>query len=76
MIIITDHTNFTSQRQVRVVTRDRIHIKPTQITAEQYLQEQLQKHTTTDSLEDILKQLDKQPSASNTHTINKGPCTN
>ena len=44
-----------------LVTRDRKHIKPTQITAEQYLWDQIQKHTTTDPLEDILKQLEKQP---------------
>ena len=54
-----------------LVSRDRKHIKPTQITADQYLQDQLQKHTSTDLLEDILKQ----PSTSNMHTINNGPCT-
>ena len=37
-----------------LVTRDRKHLKPAQITAEQYLQGQLQKHTKTDPLEDIL----------------------
>ena len=37
-----------------LVTRDRKHIKPTQITVEKYLWDQPQKHTTTDPLEDIL----------------------
>ena len=58
-----------------LVTRDRKHIKPTQITAKQYLWEQLQKHT-TDPLDDILEQLDKQPHTSNAYPINNGPCTN
>ena len=44
-----------------LVTRERKHIKPTQITAEQYLWDHLQKHATTDPLEDILKQYEKQP---------------
>ena len=33
-------------------------------------------HTTTDPLEDILKQLYKQPHAMNNHPINNGPLTN
>ena len=52
------------------------HIKPAQIIAEQYLQDQLQKHTTTDPLEDILKQFEKQPCTSNMHIIKNRPCTN
>ena len=41
----------------RLVTQNRQHIKPTQISAEQYLYEQLQNHTRTDPLENILTQL-------------------
>ena len=48
------NVHITQTRQL--VPRDRKHIKPTQMTAEQYLWDQLQKHT-TDLLEDILKQL-------------------
>ena len=51
-------------------------MKPMQITAEQYLLEQLQQHTTTDPLELILRQLDKQPCTGNPHIIKNGPCTN
>ena len=42
----------------QLVNRDRKHIKPTQITAEQNLSDQPQKHT-TDPLDDIFKQLEK-----------------
>ena len=52
----------------QLVTRDRKHIKPTQITAEQYLPDQLQKHT-TDPLENILRQFKNQANTSNTYTI-------
>ena len=58
-----------------LVNKDRKHIQPAQITSEQYLQDQLQKHTTSDLREDILKQLEKQPHTSNTHTVNNRPCT-
>ena len=44
---------------------NRQHIKPTQISAEQYLCEQLHKYTKTDPLENILTQLEKQPAANN-----------
>ena len=61
----------------RLVTQNRQHIKPTQISAEQYLHEQLQKHTKVDPLENILTQLKNnqlQPILSITdngpHTIN------
>ena len=47
--------NICITRMGWLVTRDRKHIKPTQIMTEQYLRDQLQKHTTTDPLEDILK---------------------
>ena len=36
-----------------------MHVKPTQMTVEQYLWNQLDKHIVTDPLEDILKQLEK-----------------
>ena len=38
-------------------TRDRKHMNITQITEEKYLQDQLQKHTTTNPLEDMLNNL-------------------
>ena len=41
----------------RLVTQNGQHIKPTHISAEQYFCEQLQKHTKTDPLENILTQL-------------------
>ena len=44
----------------QLVTRDRKHIKPIKITPEQYLWDQLQKHTTTDPLEDIPKSSENQ----------------
>ena len=42
-------------------------MKPTQITAKQYLWDQLNKHIVTDQLEDILKQLEKQTHTGHTH---------
>ena len=36
-----------------LTTRNSKHVKPTQITAEQYLQDQLDKQTVTDPQEDI-----------------------
>ena len=42
-----------------------MHIKPTQIFAEQYLHEQLKKQTKTDPLENILTQIGKQQTATN-----------
>ena len=62
----------------RLATQNRQHIKPKQISAEQYLHEQLRKHIKTDPLENIHTQLKKQPTAINiinnidsgTHTIN------
>ena len=53
-----DHNNHERSYNVCItktgllVTRDRKHINPAQITAEKYLQDQLQKHT-TDPLENI-----------------------
>ena len=52
---ISYHIHLTKRE--RLVTQNRQHIKPTQISAEQYLHEQLQKHTRTDPLETILTQL-------------------
>ena len=42
-----------------------------QITAEQYLQDQLDKHRMTDSVEDILKQIENQTQQKKTHTHNE-----
>ena len=43
-------------------------MKPAQITAEQYPQDQLDKHIVTDPLEDILKQTEKQTTINHTCT--------
>ena len=48
-----------------IVTCNRQHIKPVQISAEQYLHDQLYKHIKTDLLENVLEQLNKQPPTSN-----------
>ena len=40
-----------------LITRNSKHMKPTQITAKQYLQDQLDKHIVTNSLEDIPNKL-------------------
>ena len=45
-------------------------MKPIQITAEQYLQDQLDKHLMTDPLSDILKQIENQTHISKTHANN------
>ena len=42
-----------------------------QITAEQYPQDQLDKHIVTDPLEDILNQLEKQKHTSHTYIQNE-----
>ena len=52
--------NICITRTGHLVTWDRQHIKPTSIIAEQYLWDQLQKHTTTDQLEGILTQFEKE----------------
>ena len=71
----SDHIPITETG--RVVTQNRQHIKPAQISAEQYLCDQLHKHTKTDSLESILTQLDKQPVTSNNNdNIYNGPHRN
>ena len=76
-IIMTDCTISTSQKQERIVKQNRQHIKPTQISIEQYLCDQLHKHTKTDPLESILTQLEKQPPASNNNnSIYNGPHRN
>ena len=46
-------------------------MKSTQITAEQYLCDQLGKHIVTDPLEDILKQIEKQTPMNHTYTHNE-----
>ena len=43
-------------------------MKVTQITAKQYIWDQLDKHKVTDPLEDILKQIEKQTPMYHTHT--------
>ena len=62
----------------RLVTQNRQQIKPTQISAEQYLWDQLHKHTKTDPLKSILTQkLEKQPVTSNNNSnIYNGPHRN
>ena len=58
----------------RLVTWNRQHIKLTQISAEQYLCAQLQKHTRTDPLQNILTQLEKQHhTTSISHYTNNAP---
>ena len=47
------------------------HVKPTPITAEQYLWVLLDKHTVRDPLEDILKQLEKQTNTIHPHNQSK-----
>ena len=49
----------------KIVICNRQHIKPTLILAEYYFHDQLHKHIKTDPLENILAQLDKQPSTYN-----------
>ena len=61
-----------------IVTWNR-HLKPAQISPEQYLWDQLHKHTKTDPLQSILAQLEKQPGTSNNnnnYNINNGPFIN
>ena len=48
-----------------------MHIKTTQITGKQYLQDQLDKHRMTDPVEDILKQFDYQTQQNKTYTHNE-----
>ena len=43
-----------------LITRNSKHVKQAQITTDQYLWDQLDKHIVTDPLEDILKQVEKQ----------------
>ena len=70
-------TIFASQKTGRLVTQNRQHIKPTQISAEQYLWDQPHKHTKIDPLEGILTQLQKQPVTSNNkNNICNGPHRN
>ena len=44
----------------QLITRNSKHVKPTQITAEQYLCDQLDKHIVIDPLDDILGHTEKQ----------------
>ena len=62
----------------QLVTQTRQHVNPTQISAKQYLWDQLQKYTKTDQLEDILTQPEKQTTTSNNdnNNINNGPFIN
>ena len=46
------------------------HAKPTQITDNQYLQDQLDKHLVIGPLGDILKQIENQTHINKTHTNN------
>ena len=45
-------------------------MKSTQITAKQYLWDQLDKHIVTDPLDDILKQIENQTHINKAHTHN------
>ena len=76
-IIMTDPTTFASQKG-QPISRNRHHVKPTQISAEQHLWDQLQKHTKSDALGNILTQLEKQPGTSNNNnnSINNWPFIN
>ena len=55
----------------QLITRKSKHVKPTQITAKQYLWDYSAKHIVTDPLKDILKQLKNQTHTSHTHTQRK-----
>ena len=55
----------------QLITRNSKHVKPTLITAKQYLCDQLDKHIVTDPLEDILKHLAKQTHTNHTFTRNE-----
>ena len=46
-----------------------MHMKPTQITAKQYLWDQLDEHIVTDPLDDILEQIENQTQINKTHIL-------
>ena len=53
------------------ITRNSKNVKSTQITAEQYLKDQLDKHIVADPLEDILNQIENQTPMNHIYTQNK-----
>ena len=55
----------------RMITRNKKHIKATPITAWKYLQDQLDKHTKTDPLEDILKHCESHAKHCKTNAYNE-----
>ena len=55
----------------QLISSNSKHVKPTQITAEQYLWDQLDNNIVRDPLEDILKQLEKQTHTNHTYTKNE-----
>ena len=55
----------------RMITRNSKHLKGTSITAEQYLWDQLDKHTKTDPLEDFLKQYESHAQHTKTNIYNE-----
>ena len=60
----------------QLVSRDRKHIKTHTYHSTIISPRSVTNHTTTDPLEDISKQLEKQTCTSNMHTINNGSCIN
>ena len=50
-----------------LITRNSKHVKPIQITAKQYIWDQLDKHIVTHPLDDILKQIEEQTSINHTY---------
>ena len=58
--------HITKTRQL--ITRNSKHVKPTQIPAEQYHWDQLDKHIVTDPLEDNPKEIEKQMPMNHTYT--------
>ena len=73
---MTDCAIFTSENRKTSHMKWTTH-KATQISAKQYLQDQLHKYTKTDPLEINLTQLGKQPVASNNNNnIYNGPHRN
>ena len=55
----------------QMITSKSKHVKKTQITPEQYLQDRLDKHVVTDPVEDILRQSEKQTHTNHTYTKSK-----
>ena len=65
---MTYHYTLCITKTGQLLTRNSKHVKPTQITAEPYLWDQLDKHIVTDPLENILKQIEKQTPMNHKYT--------